>query len=244
VSGIIREEQIGPCRLILGDCLDVLPLIGKVDAVVTDPPYGIAYCKGTGGGAGNYKGSKSQLRNIEPIHGDDKPFDPSHLLGFDNVLMFGVDHFADKVPTTGRWLAWNKIGQKEQWDSFSDVEFAWHSRKGASRIVSYMWKGLCQGAGVDKGEQRDHPTQKPICVMEWCIAQAGCTEGDLILDPYMGVGTTGVAAVRLGMRFVGVEIVEKYFDIAVSRIRRAWQDKQSEIKFEEPPPARQLTIEC
>ena len=210
----------GRIRLYLGDCLDVLPTLSGIDAVVTDPPYGIAYVKGSGGSDGAYSGSKSgteRIRNIEAIHGDDVAFDPSHLTTFPNVLLWGADHYAQRLPH-GRFLAWDKLDGKASWDSFSDCEFAWHNKRGASRIIRYVWKGLCQGAGEDKGSQREHPTQKPVIVMRWSIEQSGAMAGDTVADPYMGSGTTGVACVRLGRQFIGIEKEPKYFDIAVKRI--------------------------
>jgi len=203
-------------RLYRGDCLVVLPTFeaGSIAAVVTDPPYGIGYVKSTGGNSIHAK----RKRNIIPIINDDKPFDPAPLLMFSNVLTWGADHYAQRLPH-GRFLAWDKLGGiHEPWDSFSDVEYAWHSRPGASRIFRLMWKGLCQGTGMDKGTKRFHPTQKPVALMIWCIKQSGAAEGTTILDPFMGSGTTAIACIRTGHRFIGVEIDPHYFDVAVARI--------------------------
>lgn len=210
-------------ELYLGDSLDIVPQLepSSISAVVTDPPYGIGYKKGTGGSVCGYSGRKlssGNQRNIEAIAGDDIPFDPTPWLCFPHVLLWGADHFAYRLPH-GRWLAWNKLGDKEPWDSFSDVEFAWHNRRGAARLITSLWKGMCQGAGEDKGSTRDHPTQKPVAVMRWSLEQADTQPGDTILDPFMGSGTTGVACVRTGRRFIGIEIDEKYFAIAVKRIQ-------------------------
>jgi site-specific DNA-methyltransferase (adenine-specific) len=205
-------------KLYLGDCLTLLPALSHIDAVVSDPPYGISYKKGKGGSTAGYKGKKGdQGRNIEAIAGDDKPFDPTPWLDFPKVLLWGADHYAQRLPH-GRFLAWDKLNGHEPWDSFSDVEFAWNNKRGASRIISYVWKGMCQGAGEDKGSRRDHPTQKPVCVMRFSVEQAGTLPGDTVLDPYMGAGTTGVACIRTGRNFVGIEIEPRYFDIAVRRI--------------------------
>ena len=206
-----REEQIGDCRLILGDCREILPTLPRVDAVVTDPPYGIGFEKGSGGRG--IHSSKTGGRNIGPIVGDDTPFDPAPWLAFENVILWGANHFAARLPH-GRWLAWNKLGDMEPWDSFSDVEFAWQNIRASDRIFSHLWKGLCQ-AGA--GEKRFHPTAKPVALMRWCIGHLpfGC---ETILDPFMGSGTTGVACVKLGRKFIGIEIEPKYFDIACRRI--------------------------
>jgi len=211
-----RKEVIGNATLYLGDCLEILPTLPKVDAVITDPPYGIAHVKGSGGHG------KHTRRNIAPIHGDDKPFDPAPWLAFDSVLMWGADHYAQRLPH-GRWLAWDKLDGMQSWDSFSDVEFAWHSKRGAARLFRLLWKGI---ASVKAGEEatRQHPTQKPIALMKWCIEQAG--NPDSIIDPYMGVGTTGVAAMQAGRQFIGVEINQEYFDRACQRIENAQRQER------------------
>jgi site-specific DNA-methyltransferase (adenine-specific) len=214
------QTEDGSVRLWCADCLDLLPQLeaGSVDAVVTDPPYGIAYCKGSGGSTAGYSGRKGiNGRNIEAIAGDDVPFDPTPFLDFPKVLMWGADHFAQRLPH-GRFICWDKLDGKTSWDSFSDVEFAWHNQRGASRIIRYVWKGMCQGAGEDKGSTRDHPTQKPVVVMRWSLEEAGVERGETVLDPFMGSGTTGVACVRTGRRFIGIEKEPKYFDIACRRI--------------------------
>ncbi len=132
-------------------------------------------------------------------------------------------------------MAWNKLGTLEPWDDFSDVEFAWQNKRAADRIFSLLWKGLVQGEKVAGGE-RYHPMQKPIGLMRWCIESLpeGCSH---ILDPYMGSGTTGIAAVKLGRRFTGIEIDEGYFDIACRRIEAAL--KEPDLFIEAPKPARQ-----
>jgi len=202
-----RREQIGDCTLYLGDCREILPLLPKVDAVVTDPPYGISYQKGTGG-----KG-KHTVRNIEAIAGDTEPFDPTPWLGFDEVILWGANHYASRLPH-GRWLAWDKLAGMPEFDSFSDVEFAWRKGRGKDRIFNHLWKGICKESEKG-GKERWHPTQKPVALMIWCIEQLPAT-CRTILDPFMGSGTTGVACVKLGRRFIGIEIEPKYFDIASS----------------------------
>lgn len=234
---------IGNATLYCGDCMDILSTLGKVDAVITDPPYGIGYVHG-GGGKGstpyliaNKKKTKASGHN-RPVAGDEKPFDPSHLISIsDNVLMFGADHYYPRLPDSGRWLVWDKLDGIEAWDSFSDAEFAWHSRKGAARIFSFRWKGV---VGVKRGEdngERLHPTQKPIALMAWCIEQAGIPSS--ILDPYMGVGTTGVAAMQYGVKFIGIEKDERHFENACIRIDRA----VSQGQLFAPNPIKQEQVE-
>lgn len=211
------QSDCGKVRLFLGDCRDVLPFVCPISAIITDPPYGIRYCRGGGGGG------KHTKRNDAPIIGDDAPFDPTPIMRYTpNWLSWGADHYRDKLPVGyGRFLAWNKLGAMESFDDFADVEFAWHSESGASRICNYMWKGICQEKSGEDGGRRWHPTQKPVGLMEWCLEQAKTQPGDIVVDPYMGSGTTGVACVRMGRQFVGIEISVGYFDVAKRRIQDA-----------------------
>ena len=216
----------GRVTLYCGDCREILPTLGKVDAVVTDPPYGIRYTrKPCTSAARMAKHADANNKHAHtPIYGDDEPFDPSLLIASSaNVLIWGADHFFPRLPDSGRWLAWNKLGDMEPWDSFCDVEFAWHSREGAARCFNWMWKGIiCRRIGENNGARgREHPTQKPIALMQWCIEQTRVPEGGLILDPFMGSGPTALAAIRLGRRFIGIEIEPKYFAIACRRIKEA-----------------------
>jgi site-specific DNA-methyltransferase (adenine-specific) len=219
-----RKEVIGECVLYLGDCREILPLLPKVDAVVTDPPYGISYQKGSGG-----KGAHS-VRNIEAIQGDAQPFDPTPLLDYEDVILWGANHYASRLPH-GRWLAWDKLAGMAEFDSFSDVEFAWRKGRGKDRVINHLWKGICKDSEKGGGKERWHPTQKPIDVMAWCIRQ---TDARTIIDPFMGSGTTGVACVKLGRKFIGIEIEPKYFDIACKRISDAY--KQPDMFVEAPAP--------
>jgi DNA modification methylase len=210
----------GSVQLWLGDCLSILPQIeaGSVSACVTDPPYGIGYVRGTSRTGIHARPENANHNANTPVFGDDHPFDPSPWLAFSSVVLWGADHFYLRLPDCGRWLAWNKLGDNNPWDSFCDVEFAWCSIEGAARIFSMKWKGLaCEKAGENNGK-RDHPTQKPVRLMRWCLDEACVESGGLVLDPYMGSGTTGVACVRTGRKFIGIEIEPKYFEIAKKRI--------------------------
>jgi|GEM_PF-401901 len=263
----VREEHLSDSvRLICGDCLEVLSwqcrcgsnccacLSGKclcfdgkckcsdghgmavpwnVDAVVTDPPYGIGFAKGEGGLRVTGRRLCAQ-RHLDPIMGDDEPFDPAPFCGLGEVIMWGADHYHTRLPDSGRWLAWDKRAMWSFEDSFSDVEFAWHSEPGAAKIINYLWKGVRQDG--EKGEPRHHIMQKPVEVMRFCILQLR-GPARTILDPFMGSGTTGVAAVKLGRAFIGIEIEEKYFSIACRRISEAL--KQPDLFIERPKPAKQ-----
>lgn len=226
---IVREEIIGDCRLILGDCLEVLPTLHGVDAVVSDPPYGVNHKRGKAGnrGKGITKGSRG-------IRNDAEPFDPSPLLGWP-ALLWGANHFAQRLPR-GRWLMWDKTLGAGSGD-FSQFEVAWFSRPGADRIIRHMWMGVQRDSEV--GEPRLHDTQKPIAVMEWCLDFVPAAR--TILDPYMGSGTTGVACVRQGRSFVGIELEPEYFETACRRIRAAYAQPDMFVAAPAPQP-EQLSI--
>lgn len=235
-----RVERIRDATLYLGDCREILPTLGKVDAVVTDPPYGIGYIRGTSR-TGLHRGAGANKHAGIPIIGDDTAFDPSPFLAVcDNVMMWGSDHFFSRLPDSGRWLAWNKLGKLEPWDSFCDVEFAWHSKEGAARIFSLMWKGLIADKSGENNAFRDHPTQKPLGLMRWCIEQAG--NASTILDPFMGSGSTGVASVQLGRKFIGIEIEPKYFDIACRRIEKAQCEGNLFLNVDPPKKYAQIDL--
>jgi site-specific DNA-methyltransferase (adenine-specific) len=217
---VIVEHLSDRAILYCGDCREVLPTLAEIHAVVSDPPYGIAYQRGPGGvevSAFPEGGRRAKRIEWQMIEGDNAPFDPAPLLGLaPHVMLWGADHYAARLPR-GRWLCWDKLAGREPWDSFSDVEFCWYSRPGAARIVRHLWKGICREGGEGK---RVHPNQKPIAVMRWCIEQLprSC---ELILDPYMGSGTTGIAALEAGRRFIGIEIDPVFFDVARRRVEAA-----------------------
>jgi DNA modification methylase len=191
---------------ILGDCRNVLPTLGKVDAVVTDPPYGIDYGRAGGFSASHGWGPWRENVAWDQSRPDRETFDLIRSAAA-NCVLWGGNYFTDFLPPVDKWLIWDK-GQ----DNFSlaDVEMAWCSWRGAARRMRYS-RALALLDG------KEHPTQKPVSVMRWCLEQLP-EPNRIILDPFMGSGTTGVAAVKLGRHFIGVEIDEKYFDIACRRI--------------------------
>lgn len=198
-----RVEHIGRATLYLGDCRDVLPTLGKVDAVVTDPPYGLG-TKMQGGTWGAKEGFKEMLDwdaeapTVETLLAiaDKAPF----------AVMWGGNYYG--LPPSRCWLVWDKANAVP---TMADCELAWTNLDRPAK----RFKGLV--GRVEFG----HPTQKPLDLMKWTIAQVDlCGFIASILDPFMGSGTTGVAAVQMGRDFIGIEREEKYFDIACRRIEQ------------------------
>lgn len=184
-----------------GDCRDILPLLEPVDLVLTDPPYGIDFTQRTTG---------------VKIVGDDKPFEPSLLWGYGTkYILWGADNYFEKL-TGGSWLVWLKRAvEVAAPKTYADAELAWFSEKKPVRVIRNISDG-CIREGAEHGIVRLHPSQKPIAVMRWCIQQAG--DANTILDPFMGSGTTLRAAKDLGRKAIGIEIEEKYCEIAAKRM--------------------------
>lgn len=204
------QSDDGSVRLFLADCLDVLPLLSGVDAIVTDPPYGIGY-----------KSHHANSINYGLIEGDDRPFDPAHLLQYGAVLLWGANNFADRLPIGG-WMVWDKrLSESADRILGSPFELAWCSRRTSFRMVRALHGGA-KNADAPNGDvnnqARFHPTQKPVVVME---ASVSVFNAAAVCDPYMGSGSTGLACLRLGRKFIGIEKDPKYFDIAKSRIQEA-----------------------
>ena len=217
----MRIETIGPATLYLGDCRDILPTLPKVDAVITDPPYGI----GEAAGRNKSRGKLAIARDYGDDEWDNEP--PTTELidairaASDAQIIFGGNYF--NLPPSSCWLVWDK----ENWASdFADCELAWTNLPQAVRRLKFRWAGMLQ-ENMGAKELREHPTQKPIPVMRWCIEQ---TKGaKTILDPFMGSGTTGVACVELDRQFIGIEREPKYFDIACKRIALAVAESKQRL---------------
>ena len=203
---MVEWVEIGNARLALGDCRDILPTLGKVDLLCTDPPYGIGkdgQIKTTGGNGGR---KAHDFLGWDAERPSREVFDLM-LAATPNAIIWGGNYFADLLPATGKWLVWDKGQRINQ----SDGELAWTSKGGALRIKTLNRVELLL-------DGTDHPTQKPVRLMKWCLEQF---PSETVLDPFMGSGTTGVAAVQMGRKFIGIEREPKYFDIAVKRIEDA-----------------------
>ena len=212
-----EKVTIGNAELWWGDCLDVLPMLGMVDALVTDPPYGIKRANGFDGfdGFGGFGAPIARLK----YEGDWDNARPSKEC-FDLMLasapvqvIFGGNFFADMLPVSNHWIVWDKLNTMP---TFGDCELAWTNvKRNSVKKVTVEWNGL-----IGKERDRYHATQKPLKLMAYCVN--GYTEPwQTILDPFMGSGTTGVAALQLGRKFIGIELDRKYFESAVERIENA-----------------------
>ena len=224
----MRKEIIGNATLYMADCRDVLPQIEQVECVITDPPYGIrkdGQTRTTGGHGGR---KEYEFLGWDDERPDAEVFDQILRAGVKQII-WGGNYFADLLPPTMKWLVWDKGQRINQ----SDGELAWTSEQAALRICTMNRVELM-------ADGAEHPTQKPVRLMAWCIEQMG--RPSTILDPFMGSGTTGVAAVRLGCAFTGIEREPSYFDIACRRIEQAYKQRPL---FEAPPakPPEQLGLE-
>ena len=205
-----------------GDCRKILPLLEPVDLVLTDPPYGIGESSKkqiTRGGRTDF-GGKKRSTIISPTDFGENNWDrmPPPQWVFDLMrelsktqIIFGGNFFP--LPPTSCLLVWDKDNSGD----FADCEIAWTNKTTAIRKFKWRWNGMLQ-EDMSKKELRQHPTQKPLPLMKWCIGQV--PEAKIILDPFMGSGTTLVAAKDLGLKAIGIEQEEKYCQIAVSRLRQ------------------------
>ena len=217
----MRVETIGAATLYLGDCREVLPTLGKVDAVVTDPPYGI----GAATGIGKVTKEGSDFRAAETQWDAETPprelFD-ALLAMSDWQIVWGGNYFG--LPPAPCFFVWDKI-QPEQF-TLAMAELAWTNIRKPAKI--WRWKSQ----SINGGDPKFHPTQKPEGLMRWCIGYLP-DDAQTILDPFMGSGTTGVAAVQMGRKFIGIEREPKYFDIACRRIEDAQRQGDMFIKGSE-----------
>lgn len=224
--------QIGDCTLYCEDAEFIVPTLMKVDALVTDPPYGIdAVGRGKIGSGGGLGGGKYKATEFGKMDWDKKPISPELMSAIRAKaqwqIIFGGNYYT--LPATSCWLVWDKLNGDTD---FADCELAWTNLPKAVRRIPYRWNGMLRQNNEPRG---DHPTQKPIGVMRWCI---GHLPDDVvtILDPFMGSGTTGVAAVKMGKKVIGIERERKYFDIACRRIEDAYKQPDMFVPSPEDKP--------
>ena len=223
-----HRVQIGDCTLYRADCREVLPLLPRVDAVVTDPPYGIGW--------------KPRVTHQDQTWVDEINFDIAAMLVGRYNLVWGGQYFADRLPVGEGWLTWCKrpidFNFSNDNRSYATTELAWRDW-GKAKFLSLVWDGGMR-AGSAENRTFCHPSQKPLEVMEWCIKQLP-DDAMSVLDPFMGSGTTGVACVKLGRKFIGVEIDEGYFATACKRIEQAYA--QPDFFTEPPRKAEQIPMD-
>jgi site-specific DNA-methyltransferase (adenine-specific) len=185
-----------------GDCREVLPLLDPVDLVLTDPPYGIA---ATWRGGKGHRWGKAANQTPERNEWDSAPPDPALIAAIlakgKQAVIWGGNYF--DLPLSRGWLVWNK---PERGFSLSEAELAWTSKDTVIRVFDYR----------RSERDRKHPTQKPLALMRWCLQQF--PDAQTVLDPFMGSGTTLRAAKDLGRRAIGIEIEERYCEIAATRL--------------------------
>jgi site-specific DNA-methyltransferase (adenine-specific) len=195
---VSRIETIGNARLYLGDCREILPTLPKVDAVITDPPYGIGFAA---------QPTKWQRRAGQKPEAWDDATIPDVVMSLPELapcIIWGGNYY--DLPQSRGWLSWFKPDAPP---SMAHFELAWTS-------VDRNARQLSVSIGETNPERVGHPTQKPLRLMEWCLSFI--PDAPLVLDPFMGSGTTGVACMNLGRSFIGIEREPKYFDIACRRI--------------------------
>lgn len=222
MSGRVEHLAEG-VTLYLGDCREVASGLAGPDSCVSDPPYGMSWntdsTRFSGGDPTKNNRKRGDGRSSwGPIVLDDQPFDPVPWLIYPETILWGANHYADRLPR-GTTLVWAKKGTAA-WGTFlSDAEIGWQSSGHGVYCKHVEFQGGLQRKAENDGREAAHPTQKPIALMEWCIERL--RGGRHIIDPFMGSGTTGIAAVRLGRAFSGIEIEPRYFDIACRRIADA-----------------------
>ena len=193
--------ESGGITIYHGDCREILPTLPSVDLVLTDPPYGI------GEDGGRFRDRKGGGHRVLPkMKWDNNP--PSTetfaavLTAGHNQVIWGGNYFTNSLPVSRGWLYWQKL----MGGNFSDGELAWTSRNAALREFTKC----------NKEHGKEHPTQKPVELMRWCIGFF--PNAQTILDPFMGSGTTLRAAKDLGRKAIGIEIEERYCEIAAKRL--------------------------
>jgi len=194
-----------------GDCRAILPSLGTFDLLLTDPPYGISLDT-----RARYK------RNADhaPIVGDDEPFDPKLLLqSAPCAVLWGANHYCQRLPHMPGWLCWVKVkfdgafGTRAMDKRQAEMELAWTNCVTRPKSLRHLWDGVFRDS---ESSTRYHPAQKPVALMAWCLSLV--PEARTVVDPYMGSGPVARACKDAGKRYVGIDIEERYCEIAAKRL--------------------------
>jgi len=206
-----RDETI---TIYHGDCAEILPTLPVADLLLTDPPYGI----GENNEKNLSRGNKAKPKDYGKFDWDKEAVSDDLIklvLGSARrLIVWGGNYYSHLLNPSACWLVWDKLNGT---NDFADAELAWTNLPQAVRLKKHLWNGMLR-----KGqEERFHPTQKPLSVMHWCIMQADKHgENNLIIDPFMGSGTTLRAAKDLKRKAIGIDKEERYCDITVKRLRQ------------------------
>ena len=208
---------MGSGQLIVKNVDNINVRLPEDSFIISDPPYGINYRSGSNSSSSI---SSTGKRFTRKVLGDDKPFDPLPWCTYQQVVFTGAQYYYSLLPRGGMIHCWDKRGNYKPLDQ-ADADLVWIKNPSKpfnrSRVFHLAWRGICRHS-----ENRDkilHPTQKPVVLMEWMIKMSGARPNDIIVDPYMGSGTTGIACVNLGMRFIGIEVDTDLFLIACDRLK-------------------------
>jgi site-specific DNA-methyltransferase (adenine-specific) len=203
-----------------GDCRPILAAIDTrgFDFLCGDPPYGINYRSNH-----NTRADKSgwaqwaRDENFAPITGDDKPFDPAHLLHFPKVALFGANYYASRLPDSKCWIVWDKREDVTP-DQGADCELIWTNLQKQTRMYKHLWRGLARRGEENVSRQpKYHPHQKPVALLMWLMRYADARG---VIDPYMGSGSGLVAAKKLGLPAIGIDVEQWCCDVAIDRLER------------------------
>lgn len=229
-------------QLIHGDCLEVLKGIPdkSIDLILTDPPYGISEAAGKNNSRGtkNTPATKFISKNWDNKRIEKIYFDEIFRVS-KNQIIFGGNYYVDYLFPSMGWIVWDKLNNGD----FSDCELAWTSFNRALRKIEFMWNGFVQGDMKNK-EIRIHPTQKPVSVIKQILSLYS-TDGQTVLDPFMGGGTTGIACKLLGRNFIGIEIERDYFEMATMRINETIPNRKlfTDSEMTKPEAAMQQMLD-
>lgn len=222
-------EVFGTAMIRLGDSAEFIANNRQErGAVVTDPPYGINYVISARNwsGDGLDASGRMQMTKRAAIKGDSEPFDPTPLLRFKKAAIFGANHMAG-LPRGGKWIVWDKRRDSKP-DDHSDCEIIWTNVKGADRIHRQKWRGVVREGEENCSRSRKlHPNQKPVALLGVIFDEIGIEQGDVVIDPFMGSGSTGIVAIRRGLQFIGYEIDPQHFDTACRRLEAEVRAKEA-----------------